>query len=50
VSLEHGNFIVTEAGATAGDVLGLIALIKQRVLVERGIELQSEIQIIGEDP
>jgi len=50
VSLEHGNFIVTEAGATAGDVLGLIELIKRCALTERGIELQSEIKIIGEDP
>jgi len=49
VSLEHGNFIVTEAGTTARDVLGLIDLIKQRAAAERGIELQTEIQIIGED-
>jgi UDP-N-acetylenolpyruvoylglucosamine reductase len=49
VSQEHGNFIVTEPGATARDVLGLLDLIKARALAERGIELQTEIQIIGED-
>jgi UDP-N-acetylenolpyruvoylglucosamine reductase len=49
VSQEHGNFIVTEPGATARDVLGLLILIKERALAERGIELQTEIQIIGED-
>lgn len=49
VSLEHGNFIVTEAGARARDVLDLMALIQQRARVERGIELHTEVQIIGED-
>jgi UDP-N-acetylenolpyruvoylglucosamine reductase len=49
VSPEHGNFIVTEPGATARDVLGLLDLIKARALAERGIELETEIQIIGED-
>jgi UDP-N-acetylenolpyruvoylglucosamine reductase len=49
VSLEHGNFIVTEAGAKARDVLELMALIQQRALAERGIELHTEVQIIGED-
>jgi len=49
VSREHGNFIVTEAGAKAQDVLDLMELIKQRALAERGISLQTEIQIIGED-
>jgi len=49
VSLEHGNFIVTDPGATAADVLELLELVKQRALAERGISLQTEIQIIGED-
>jgi UDP-N-acetylenolpyruvoylglucosamine reductase len=49
VSQEHGNFIVTDGAATARDVLGLIEQIKQRVRTERGIELETEIQIIGED-
>ncbi len=49
VSLEHGNFIVTGPGTTARDVLGLMELIKQRARTERGVELETEVQIIGED-
>ncbi len=49
VSLEHGNFIVTEPGAKAQDVLDLMALIQERARTERGIELRTEVQIIGED-
>lgn len=50
VSLEHGNFIVTEADATARDVLALLALIQDRARAERGVELETEIQIIGVEP
>lgn len=49
VSLEHGNFIVNEGRATARDVLDLIELIKARAKAERGIELQTEVEIVGED-
>jgi UDP-N-acetylenolpyruvoylglucosamine reductase len=48
VSREHANFIVNDAGATARDVLELIALIKRRVRAERGIELETEVQIVGD--
>ena len=49
VSAEHGNFIVNDGQATARDVLGLIAILQQRAKDQRGIELQTEIEIIGED-
>ena len=49
VSLEHGNFIVNEGNAMAHDVLELAALIKARALSERGIELHTEVEIVGED-
>jgi UDP-N-acetylenolpyruvoylglucosamine reductase len=49
VSAEHGNFIVNEGGATARDILELIAILKQRAKEERGIDLQTEVEIIGED-
>jgi len=49
VSLEHGNFIVNDREATAHDVLELIAVLKARVKSERGIELHTEVEIIGED-
>jgi UDP-N-acetylenolpyruvoylglucosamine reductase len=48
VSAEHGNFIVNDGTATARDVLGLIEVIRQRVRVERGINLETEVEIVGE--
>jgi UDP-N-acetylenolpyruvoylglucosamine reductase len=49
VSDVHGNFIVNEGTATARDVLDLIDLIKQRARSERGIELETEVEIVGAD-
>jgi UDP-N-acetylenolpyruvoylglucosamine reductase len=49
VSAEHGNFIVNDGTATARDVLELIELLKQRARAERGIELQTEVEIIGDE-
>ena len=48
VSTVHGNFIVNEGGATARDVLELIEFIKQTARARRGIELETEVEIIGE--
>jgi UDP-N-acetylenolpyruvoylglucosamine reductase len=49
VSDVHGNFIVNEGNATANDVLRLIELIKDKALRERGIELRTEVEIVGVD-
>ena len=49
VSLEHGNFIVNDGTATARDVLQLIAQLRARAKSERGIDLQTEVEIVGED-
>ena len=49
VSAEHGNFIVNDGNATARDILGLVEILKQRVKAGRGVDLQTEIEIIGED-
>lgn len=49
VSAEHGNFIVNEGSATARDILELIGLLKERAKTERGIELETEVEIIGEE-
>jgi len=49
VSAEHGNFIVNDGSATAKDVLALIEVIKQKVRQTRGIEMRTEVQIVGED-
>jgi UDP-N-acetylmuramate--alanine ligase len=48
VSLEHGNFIVNDSRATAADVLQLIEQIKERARAERGLELSTEVEILGE--
>jgi UDP-N-acetylmuramate--alanine ligase len=49
VSDVHGNFIVNDGNATAEDVLNLIEMIKQRARAARGIELQTEVEIVGEN-
>lgn len=49
ISAEHGNFLVNDGTATARDVLALMEKIRQQVKAERGIELHSEVEIIGED-
>lgn len=49
VSVKHANFIVNKGNASATDVLGLIDLIVDRVKKEKGIELETEVIVIGED-
>jgi len=49
VSAEHGNFIVNRDKATAKDVLGLIAMLQAKAKAARGIDLETEVEIIGED-
>jgi UDP-N-acetylenolpyruvoylglucosamine reductase len=49
VSEVHGNFIVNDGNATARDMLQLIELVQERALRERGIELRTEVEIVGED-
>jgi UDP-N-acetylmuramate--L-alanine ligase/UDP-N-acetylenolpyruvoylglucosamine reductase len=48
VSSIHGNFIVNDGNATAADVLALIDRIKALARERRGIELETEVQILGE--
>ena len=49
VSAEHGNFIVNRGKATAGEVQRLIEEIQKEALKTRGVTLETEVQIIGED-
>jgi UDP-N-acetylenolpyruvoylglucosamine reductase len=49
VSAEHSNFIVNEGNATARDILELISIIKARARSGRGVELHTEVEIIGEE-
>ncbi len=48
VSEVHGNFIVNEGGATALEMLELIENIQRTARAKRGIELETEVQIVGE--
>lgn len=48
VSEVHGNFIVNDGGATADEVLTLIDEIKAAAQRQRGITLETEVQIVGE--
>jgi UDP-N-acetylenolpyruvoylglucosamine reductase len=49
VSDVHGNFIINDGDATARDVLELIEVIKQHARTSREIELETEVEIVGED-
>ena len=49
VSEIHGNFIVNDGSATAQEVLGLIGHIQETARRERGIDLHTEVQIVGQE-
>ncbi|GAH83345.1 unnamed protein product, partial [marine sediment metagenome] len=48
ISNKHANFIINNGNATARDVLYLIEEIEKRVRKTFNIELNREIQILGE--
>lgn len=47
ISKEHGNFIINAGGANAEDVIMLISLIKQKIRVNFGIQMEEEIRYVG---
>lgn len=49
ISEKHANIIVNTGNARASDVIELMEIIKSAVLEQRGIRLDPEIKIIGED-
>jgi UDP-N-acetylmuramate--alanine ligase len=49
VSEVHGNFLVNERGASSRDFLGLIARVQAVARDQRGIWLETEVQIVGEE-
>jgi UDP-N-acetylmuramate dehydrogenase len=49
ISPAHANFIVNKGKATASDVLSLITTIQTKAKKEKGINLETEVVIIGED-
>ena len=48
VSEVHGNFIVNDGAATAADMLALMEIIRTKARSERGVELETEVEIVGE--
>lgn len=49
ISEKHANFIVNRGNARAEDVLALMKIVTEKVLEARGVRLEPEITIIGED-
>jgi UDP-N-acetylmuramate dehydrogenase len=49
ISNVHANFIINKGNATAEQIIMLIGVIKQKVRVKYGIQLQEEIQLVGFD-
>lgn len=49
-SRRHGNYIVNLGNASSADVLRLIDLARARVLQQFGIQLELEVQVLGETP
>jgi UDP-N-acetylmuramate dehydrogenase len=49
ISELHGNYIVNKGRATARDVLSLMAMMRDKVYKVKGINLEPEIKVVGED-
>ncbi|MDP0499186.1 MAG: UDP-N-acetylmuramate--L-alanine ligase [Verrucomicrobiales bacterium] len=49
VSETHANFVVNQGGATAEELLELIDAVQRKAKEERGVELETEVKILGED-
>lgn len=48
VSDKHANFIINHGAATAADLEQLIAHVQQTVLQRQGVQLSTEVRVIGE--
>jgi UDP-N-acetylmuramate dehydrogenase len=47
VSEKHAGFVINLGGASCEDVLGLMTLVRKRVLQETGVLLEPELRLIG---
>lgn len=50
VSEKHCGFVINRGNATADDVLTLIQTVQKIVKDEQGVDLETEVKIIGEEP
>ncbi len=48
ISAKHANFIVNHGSATASDYYALIQTVQETVLAKQGVELELEIELVGE--
>ncbi|MGE5379483.1 MAG: UDP-N-acetylmuramate dehydrogenase [Methylocystaceae bacterium] len=49
VSTKHSGFVINRGNATAQDIMDLISYIQERVWQEKGIHLEPEVRIVGEE-
>jgi len=49
VSEKHAGFIINTGGATSADIISLIAYVQEEVKSAFGVELQTEVKIIGNE-
>ena len=49
VSEKHAGFVVNAGGATAADILNLVALVQRTVLERTGIALEMEPRVLGDE-
>ena len=49
VSTLHAGFIVNVGNATAKDILDLIKYVQEVVMKNYGVELETEVKVVGED-
>ena len=47
ISPKHANFIINTGGASADDILNLMEMTRKKVKQETGIDLESELKIVG---
>jgi UDP-N-acetylmuramate dehydrogenase len=48
VALQHANFFVNTGGATAKDVMTLINRARKEIMIQFGVALELEIELVGE--
>ena len=49
VSSKHSGFVINKGGARAKDILNLIKHIQDEVKKQFGVDLHTEVRIVGED-
>ncbi len=47
ISEKHANFVINADGAKAADVAAIMAVVKEKVKAEYGVEMEEEVQFLG---